>query len=187
MVAAPSPDPALSPAPPLEAGPGLELAGEDDGSAGLERLYFEAEDLACGPSGPTGPWRLTAAAGGRQLNDPDFVKPLDLDWVHFSIQIMREVLAEGGAIHFDLTHLRGLPDILDGEGAYGSAVTSRELRWLRGRWERDAAAAIVFWTEVEYRGEEAWGRQVPPPWEWSPGDLARHEARLAEIDEAAAA
>lgn len=146
----------------------------------IQRIVFEHEDLACGPSGATGPWRLTAAAGGRQLNDTDFQKPLDLDWLHFSIDVMRRVLAEDGIVHFDLTHLRGLPALLDGEGPFGDAITAHELRWLRRRWDR-GEGSIVFWTEVEYREDGAWGRQVEPPWEWDETELNTHVARVEDV------
>lgn len=151
----------------------------------LERIALEDEDLACGPSGDWGPWRLTAAAGGRQLNDRDFAKPLDLDWKHFSIGVMREVLVDGGCIHFDLTHMRGLPDLLDSEGEWGGTVTAHELRWLRQRWDR-GDGGIVFWTAVEYRDDEAWGRRVEAPWEWTAGELAAHNERFGEPETDAA-
>jgi hypothetical protein len=157
-------------------------APEEDSPSRLERIVLEAEDLACGPAGVAGPWRLTSAAGGRQINDADFDKPMELDWLRFSVEVMRDILAEGGVVHFDLTHMRDLTGVLDGEGTWGDAITSHELRWLRRRWDR-GEGGVMFWTEVEYRGDEAWGRPVAPPWEWSAIELAAHLERLKAVGE----
>lgn len=155
---------------------------QDPWTGALERIALEDDDLVCGPSGLSGPWRLSAAAGGRQLNDREFEKPLELDWSHFCIEVMREVLAGGASIHFDLTQMRGLPDLLEAEGEWGATITAHELRWLRQRWDR-GDGGIVFWTAVEYRDDGAWGRQVEAPWEWSKAKLAIHNERFAEEDE----
>lgn len=164
--------------------PGLRVLVPPSSLDERHHIQLGDDDLACGPAGPTGPWRMVAAAGGRQINDREFVKPLSVNWKRFSVQVIRGVLETGAQVHFDLTNMRALPALLEGTGQYAQTITSHELRWLQAHWAR-WSDAVVFWDDVIFRDDRAYGRQVKAPWDWSTEETAAHTARLGEtaVDE----
>lgn len=57
-----------------------------------------------------------------------------MSWSQFSIETMKNHLAAGGKIHFDVTHVEDMSGVLAGTGEYANTVTAQELRWMRENW-----------------------------------------------------
>lgn len=95
---------------------------------------------------------LADKAGGQLLTD--LPKPPEMTIEEFSISTLNRQAGSGGRVHFDLTNMSDIPGALAGTGAYGSAVTSVELRYIQANWAR-FSSVVTF-----YRN----GVPVPPPW-----------------------
>ncbi|MEW8105817.1 MAG: DUF6531 domain-containing protein [Candidatus Thiodiazotropha endolucinida] len=123
------------------------------------QLNFDPQDLVYGPSANGRLVELKNEAGGQLLSD--FLEENGLDvyedfngsWYEATRWAMETQLERGGMIHFDLTHIENLEQVINGT-YLPESVTSYELRYIRSNWSR-------FRTNVEfYRDREA----VPPPW-----------------------
>ena len=58
------------------------------------------------------------------------------DWETFSERCMEECIRAGNKIHFDLTYMTDVNNILNGAGIYADKYTSREIRYIRKHWTR---------------------------------------------------
>lgn len=117
---------------------------------------FGPDDLAYGPSAGGRLREFADSGGGRILNDvvpPGFPGGKDA-WIRLSTETIEDVVGSGGKIHFDLSNVQCLDDILSGVGEFANSVTGHELRYLRDHWER-LSEGVKF-----YRG----GREVAAPW-----------------------
>lgn len=76
------------------------------------------------------------------------------DPVNRSIQVLEEQIANGGHIHFDLTHMSELADVLRGTGRFAETTTAQELRHIMTNWDR-----FRFFVTFYVRGVE-----VAAPW-----------------------
>ncbi len=111
------------------------------------------ESIVYGPSANGRLFELQQKSGGRLLTD--IPKPTyEQDWVRHSINVMRNHIAKGGKIRFDLTHMKDISGILNKTGPYRAKVTSYELRWLRDNWS-SARDNVIFYDH---------GIEVKPPW-----------------------
>ncbi|MEZ6184143.1 MAG: hypothetical protein R3F62_03920 [Planctomycetota bacterium] len=117
---------------------------------------FGPNDLAYGPSAGGRLRDFANSGGGRVLSDvvpPGFPGGKDA-WISLSTETIEEVVSSGGKIHFDLSNVQCLDDILAGVGEFADSVTGHELRYLRDHWER-LREGVTF-----YRG----GREAAAPW-----------------------
>jgi hypothetical protein len=67
---------------------------------------------------------------------------------------LERTVAQGTKIHFDLTTMDDLANILNNMGPYAAKVTSGELRYIRDNWSR-LSNAVKFYVD---------GKEVIPPW-----------------------
>ncbi|MBI1928592.1 hypothetical protein HYR99_30660 [Candidatus Poribacteria bacterium] len=117
------------------------------------QLRFGTHDLVYGPSAGGRLRELAQSAGGRTLND--LPKPLELNWIEFSLRVLEEAAESGTMVRFDLTYVEDLPGVLAGRGIFASTVTTVELRYIQANWER-FRSIMRFYDK---------GREVPAPWE----------------------
>jgi RHS repeat-associated protein len=106
--------------------------------------------------GPSAGGKLAEWAGEKgllTLTSKLFTKPTEMGWTEFSRQVMEEAVSRGVKIHFDLTHVENIEEVLAGTFK-ADAVTSYELRYLRDNWER-FQSTVTF-----YRN----GQVVNAPW-----------------------
>lgn len=88
----------------------------------------------------------------------DVGNPYDMgygsDWLKFSTDTIENTVKQGNYIHFDLTNMQDIDDILNGTSQYMNRTTSGELRYIRDNWDR-LFGNIKFYNN---------GKEVLPPW-----------------------
>lgn len=99
-----------------------------------KQLRFESNDLVYGPSAMGKLRKLQQQAGGRLLND--IPKPINKTFVQHSIDTMEQALRNSDNIHFDLTNMNDIDNILNNQGQFANAITSQEIRYIRNNWHR---------------------------------------------------
>lgn len=75
-------------------------------------------------------------------------------WLSYSKLIMDETVEAGNKIHFDLTYMDDIDNILNNTGPYANLVTAGELRYIRDNWFK-FDGAVKFYNN---------GSEVLPPW-----------------------
>lgn len=96
--------------------------------------------------------RLQQKAGGKLLNDVP--KPINKTFIQHSIDTMEQVLINENNIHFDLSNMNDLENLLINKGDFANTVTSQEIRYLQNHWNR-------FQENVRFYVN---GRRVDAPW-----------------------
>jgi len=66
----------------------------------------------------------------------DLKKPPDSTWEEFTVATLEAAFSVQRAILFDLTYVRGIANVLNGNGPYAATITGYELRYLRNHWGR---------------------------------------------------
>lgn len=99
-----------------------------------KQLQFEPNDLVYGPSAMGELRKLQQQAGGKLLND--IPKPMNKTFIEHSVNTMERVLSKGNNIHFDLTNMNDIENILNNRGDFADTITSQEIRYLRNNWNR---------------------------------------------------
>ena len=118
-------------------------------------LKFGDNDLVYGPSANLKLRELQQKAGGKMLTD--IGSPFDRNcdgWLSYSKIIMDETVAAGNKIHFDLTYMDDIDNVLDNVGPYANSITAGELRYIRDNWFRFEGSVKFYINEME----------VLPPW-----------------------
>jgi hypothetical protein len=115
-------------------------------------LRFGSDDLVYGPSAGGKLRRLQQEAGGKLLTDLE--KPFDKSWGQFTRDTLENAAASERQVHFDLSHMKDMDNVLAGEGKFGESVTAEELRHIRDNWDK-------FKVKPKFYMD---GREVPPPW-----------------------
>ena len=100
-------------------------------------LHFHDNDLVYGPKaeGKLREWQ--ERYGGKLIEDVH--DPFDdgfNDWITRSVNILNKFTNRGSIIHFDLTHVVDIENVLNGKGKYAKTVTTGELRYIRDNWTR---------------------------------------------------
>ena len=67
---------------------------------------------------------------------------------------MDNAVGKGNKIHFDLSNMSNIDDVLKGVGQYANKTTSFELRYLKNNWDYFKDSTI-FYNK---------GKIVQPPW-----------------------
>lgn len=112
-------------------------------------------DFVYGPSAGGKLYELQQSAGGKLLTD--IGGPLDRDcgdWLSFSKIIIDETVTVENKIHFDLTYMNDVENILNNTGPYANTITAGELRYIRDNWSR-FDGFVKFYKD---------GSEVLPPW-----------------------
>jgi len=120
-----------------------------------QMLVFGDNDLVYGPSANTKLEEFKKKCGGKLL--ADLYSPYDHgyeNWVDCSLKTIEKWHERNLTIHFDLTNMQDIPNILKNIGEFADTVTSHELRYIRDNWSR-LKNTIRF-----YKYE----REVEPPW-----------------------
>ena len=117
-------------------------------------LKFDTNDLVYGPSALGKLRKLQQQFGGKTLTDILTAGPGGRSWIEASIDVMENAISNGNKIHFDLTHMSQINDILNNSGQYGNTITAQELRYIRDNWDR-------FKDFVKFYQE---GTEVEAPW-----------------------
>jgi hypothetical protein len=119
-------------------------------------LKFNANDLVYGLYNGTTE-ALQRHAGGRMLKQ---IIPSNNHgnawWTKKSIEHMEAAMKTGNKIHFNLTGIESMNEVLMGAGRLGNTITARELGVLWDRWSEFSNTVIFY----------QYGRVVPPPWTW---------------------
>lgn len=115
-------------------------------------LQFADNDLVYGPASGGELRLLQQRAKGTLLTD--IPVPEGVVWKKFTTQVLDEAALTGRQVHFDLTYVEDVTNILAGQGRWAENVTSVELRYIRDNWN-SFAAKPKFYLD---------GREVPPPW-----------------------
>lgn len=98
---------------------------------------------------------LQQSAGGKLLTDTGGPFDRNCDsWLSYSKLIMDETVEAGNKIHFDLTYMDDIDNLLDNTGPYTNSITAGELRYIRDNWFR-FDGAVKFYNN---------GSEVLPPW-----------------------
>jgi hypothetical protein len=66
---------------------------------------------------------------------------------------LADAASSGRQVHFDLTNMKDLDDVLANQGKYADATTSVELRYIRDKWD-------TFETKPKFYRD---GAEVPAP------------------------
>ena len=117
-----------------------KLAGEAEkklaknASDSTGSLKFGENDLVYGPSAGGKLRNLQEQAGGKLLNDLD--KPMEQSFIQFSLETLDRAATRGQKVHFDLTHVKDLANVLAGKGELANTVTAQELRHVAQNWEK---------------------------------------------------
>jgi hypothetical protein len=114
-------------------------------------LHFGPNDLVYGPSARGALRRLQQEAGGQLLTD--LPKPDGTSWKKFTTDTLADAASSGRQVHFDLTNMKDLDDVLANQGKYADATTSVELRYIRDKWD-------TFETKPKFYRD---GAEVPAP------------------------
>ena len=121
-----------------------------------EILKFGPNDLVYGPTAGRKLQEFQARnGGGKTLNDLTPHGPGTKDWIVRSIMFMEKALENNNKIHFDLTNIEDMDNVLNGKGKYGNSITAQELRFLRSNWSR-YRNNVYFYINDEI---------VTPPWQ----------------------
>lgn len=115
-------------------------------------LKFGENDLVYGPSANGKLRELQEQAGGKLLSD--LPKPPGTTFEAFTKSTLNEAAQTGKQVHFDLTHVEEVENVLKGEGKFANKITSVELRHIRDNWENFAVKPKF------YSG----GSEIGPPW-----------------------
>ncbi len=105
-----------------------------DVTSSVGQLKFGENDLIYGPSAGGQLRKLQEKAGGKLLNDLE--KPVEKSFVQFSLETLDKAAASGRKVHFDLTHVKELENVLAGKGKFAGSVTAQELRYIAQNWEK---------------------------------------------------
>jgi hypothetical protein len=105
-----------------------------DATSSVGQLKFGENDLIYGPSAGGQLRKLQEKAGGKLLNDLE--KPIEKNIVQFSLETLDQAAASGRKVHFDLTHVKELEDVLLKKGKFADSVTAQELRHITQNWEK---------------------------------------------------
>jgi len=100
-------------------------------------LNFGNDDLVYGPSANSelSDWR--EKMGGKLLNEvADPYNDGFTDWLSRSKYHLEVCISNGNYVHFDLTYMEDIPNILIGIGRFADKITSDELRYIKKHWER---------------------------------------------------
>ncbi|MCL1986840.1 MAG: hypothetical protein FWG64_02580 [Firmicutes bacterium] len=94
--------------------------------------------------------------GGQLLTELPSIYDVGYDnhWANYSIAMIQEWCSQGLSIHFDLTGILDMDDILANRGKYADCITSKELRFIKENLKKLA-------NTVKFYKEE---REVQPPW-----------------------
>lgn len=49
---------------------------------------------------------------------------------------MEQALSDSNSIHFDLTNMNDINNVLNNKGQFANAITSQEIRYIRNNWHR---------------------------------------------------
>ena len=71
------------------------------------------------------------------------------DWLSRSIHVLERHVGRGNLVHFDLTNMRDMENVLKGEGQYAGAVTTGELLYIRKHWGRLAKSVKFYRNDAE--------------------------------------
>jgi RHS repeat-associated protein len=105
-------------------------------NAGSSGLKFGANELVYGPSAGGRLAELAQRAGGKTLNDLMVSKPPSMSVIDFSKKTLDQAAAIGTRIHFDLTYVDDLQNVLKNTGPYANTITGEELRYIYANWDR---------------------------------------------------
>ena len=97
-------------------------------------------------------YRWQQQNGGRLLTDVPRLP--ELTWTQFTVLVMEQALSDGHRIHFDLTHVEELDDVLACRGPWADKTSAFELRYLMAEWDRFHAHVTFYRLDKE----------VAPPW-----------------------
>jgi hypothetical protein len=120
-------------------------------------LKFGDHDLVYGPSAGGKLRNLQQTAGGKML--VDMGSPIDYgfsgsdQWFDLSKMMIEHTHRQGNIIHFDLTYVENLEDVLTG-AFKPNATTSRELIYIKNNWSR-LSKTVIFYLN---------GSKVSAPW-----------------------
>ncbi len=117
-------------------------------------LQFAGDDLVYGPASAGELRLLQQRAGGTMLTD--MRKPDGVKWPDFTVQTLDDAAVTGRQVHFDVTYIEDVSNVLAGQGRWADNITSVELRHIRNNWNS-------FATKPKFYLD---GREVPPPWTW---------------------
>ncbi len=90
-----------------------------------------------------------------------------MDWTKFSTQTLDDAAKAGNRVHFDLTNVKDVGNVLVNKGPYANTVTGNEIRYLLTNWGR-FRNTVTFWNGVKIGPDGAFGVRVPAPWEVNP-------------------
>ncbi|MCL2017095.1 MAG: hypothetical protein FWG68_12705 [Defluviitaleaceae bacterium] len=119
-------------------------------------LRFGDNDLVYGPSAGSNLEKFCKKYGGKTLTDfaDPFSAGYDNEWAKYSISIIEEWCKKGLFIHFDLTYMEDIENILNNAGTFAECTTSHELRHIHQNWNK-LSNTVKF-----YKNE----KEVQPPW-----------------------
>ena len=111
---------------------------------------FADNDLVYGPSA-NGKLRLWCKDnGGKLLSDLEYLHDDSIkDWVSYSLKVLDNTLNSGSIVHFDLTHMENILEVLNNKGKYAKAVTSVELRYICMKWNKFKNSVIFYKNDLE--------------------------------------
>jgi hypothetical protein len=129
------------------------------------KLKFGEDDLVYGPSAGGKLNALKKDAGGGKLLDEAYGNPYDNKfgksfsnsddpWAELSKHALDDAASKGKQVHFDLSHMDDLDNVLAGKGPHADRVTSKEIRHIRDNWDNFQVKPKFYKNGVE----------VPPPW-----------------------
>jgi hypothetical protein len=121
-------------------------------SSSSDLLKFGENDLVYGPSAKGELRKLQEKAGGKLLNDLE--KPLGKTFEEFTLETLDRAAATGQKVHFDLTYVKDLDNLLAGKGQFAEKITSQELRHIAKNWEK-FKDVVTFYKD---------GKAVQAPW-----------------------
>lgn len=118
-----------------------------------KRLQFGANDLVYGPSAGGQLRKLQQQSGGKLLTDLPSPPP-DVTIQQYSKKMLDHAADSGQKVHFDLTHVSDIDNVLAGKGQFSDNITSVELRYIRDKWD-DFKTKPSFYRD---------GVEIDPPW-----------------------
>lgn len=111
--------------------------------------------MVYGPSANRKLRELQETADGKLSSDIGYpAKEGYSDWLSYSKSVMDATIRNGNMIHFDLTYMDDIENILNNTGNYANTVTAGELRYIRDNWSR-FDGSVKFYNN---------GEEVLPPW-----------------------
>ena len=117
-----------------------------------ELLKFNDNDLVYGPKADGALRKWQQKFGGKLLDDvaDPYYNGYAGDWIARSIHHLNLLIKHNNVLHFDLTYMEDIDNLLIGNGIHADKITSYELRYVRDNW-----SIFKFNTKFYKNNEEA--------------------------------